>query len=99
MAEQVISSAPCPTCGVESALTGVGSASGRRYYLCSVCGGWNSASAAAAELGRLGGLARANGMSEERRARFADEAAEVRLEKDRKVRRLVRLRQRKKAEY
>ncbi|MDZ4342342.1 MAG: hypothetical protein U1E51_07880, partial [Candidatus Binatia bacterium] len=60
-----------------------GSASGRKHYRCPECGAtWREKNAAAAALGRLGGLARASNISKERAEEIASSAANTRWGKE-----------------
>lgn len=68
---------PCPLCEAPSALLERGTASGSGYYDCPAHGRWLARSPAA-ELGSLGGKARANGQSAEEREGQARKAAEKR---------------------
>lgn len=68
----------CPSCGAESKLLEVGSASGRGLYDCPKHGSWREKNPAAVALGSLGGKARANGLTPARREAIARDAAEAR---------------------
>lgn len=67
---------PCPTCGDWSPIgsgrykkpTGT---TGKNYFCCSGCGFWKKKNRSAAELGKLGGLARAKVLTSERRKEIA----------------------------
>ena len=66
---------PCPSCGAESALQDVGSASGRGHYHCPACGPWREKNASAVALGRNGGRATQASRSEKERSKLATELA------------------------
>lgn len=69
---------PCPKCSKPGKLIEVGSASGRGHYRCEWCGtSWREKSAAAVALGKLGGIARAERLSIERRSEIALNAGMV----------------------
>ena len=76
----------CEKCSVPMVVIGLGSATGRLKYHCSVCGSeqWGknpAASVAAAALGALGGKARAAALTPEERSVSAKQAVDARWRK------------------
>ena len=82
----------CVKCSVPMDIVGVGTASGRLKYHCSKCGveQWGK-NLAAMTLGSLGGKARAQALTPEKRQEIAEKAGNAFAEKMRKKRRNQRV--------
>lgn len=81
----------CARCGATGEVEQVGTASHRNHFRCPKCGAkWREKNQAAAELGRLGGLATASRLTAEQRTANAVRAGEANAERIRKNKRKLK---------